>query len=223
MKQPGFTIAEMIISLIIVGLSAALLAPKVLTTQEETSKQTVTLRVDAIKYQMNADIKLFQNQYNLNNDDLQTQLQVVGSTVTFPNIYSMFGNYYAYKNAGTTASPINYYFMMDRSKLSFDRTFFVSDFSNTQGTNYATSGLPNYPSCLKAGVNYCFYMDVNGPANPNKFGVTGDIIQMYINPDTYEVSTLYEATLDCTAYSQYDALTHPTSVNGTGNITQSCP
>lgn len=222
-KKKGFTIAEMLVSLIIVAVSAALLAPKVLNTQGETAKQAVTLKVDAQKYQMGTNIKMFENKYNLSDSDLTTEMQNPTSTVTFNTMFMMFGNYYAYKNSSAGDS---YYFLMDRSKISFNRNFFLT---GVYATTPAAKRLPNFEtangnhckiSLGSSAYEYpCFYIDVNGPGQPNAFGKTGDIIPMYIDPDNYEVTTLYEAKGICAAYSQYDALVHPVSITGAA----SCP
>lgn len=208
MKSKGFTLAEMLIALVVIGVIAALTLPGL---YQSVQKQTFVAQLQNVTSIMDNGFKLLMNKKNCY-DMACTGLVTVTSdnfvdNITNSNIFEVVntchvGDASCYVNTvsymdGTLAywNVPDYYSLV---VLKNGALFGFNNYNTLDPNCENSSGNNKYnETCTSGGVENAALIDVNGKQPPNTFG--RDIFRFYLAKDG---TILPEGTQDCT-YSGY--------------------
>lgn len=179
-KKQGFTIAEMLISLMIAGIFAVLLIPKVMTSPAERDAQMKDQTLSMVEQQLTLALMAYKDQNNLDNEQLRSDIGA--GLATTGDIFYFYGNFFSYK----AVNGNRYFYFSNKARLSFDLDYFSDG-------DYTAASIPGADETFctaqtTANTGYCAAVDVNGKNGPNSAGANGDIQVFFIDATTFEVS-----------------------------------
>jgi len=189
MKYRGFTLAELLISIIVIGTIVAITLPNMLTSTMENEYQTNLKRVYSdLSNAIDAAVTATNGKLRVGVGDGATNASYTNDFRTDLSSYLGFisegTSDYIFRSNG---QPINYKF------------YGSNTVSNTYigGTTYASAVLKNgmflrfvtYGNCSQAGVNACgaIHVDINGAAGPNEMGKDYYGFWVTLNGDVYSL------------------------------------
>ena len=186
-KSSGFTLAEVMISMAIIGLMATMMIPQVVNQSGDKQNKQISQSVETMVQQLSSAIYNYQQVNAYSDEELEGYISPSSGTplLTYTSIFYYYGNYFSYKQKSTTGAK--YYYFMDKSRLAFDPVFYTE-------ANAAAINADIDSNCRNGTTqNYCAYLDYNGRTGAGIVSDSGDVIPLYINPETHSVQTLYEA------------------------------
>ena len=189
MKKNGFTLAEVLITLAIIGVVATLTLPALMTnTAEQQAKTGLKKGINTLTEaaQMNASIRGFDyssvtsEKYGPGNEEEQSLYGLLANrtAVDFAKTGSSTGNHVSGQGTAPSAQTGNYtVFFRDGSSFSYDPANAVM--SNSSANTIESDGLPHglvgiYDTNGSKGPNILSYCA--GEGTPNVLGNTSDAL-----------------------------------------------